>query len=92
MTLVDERILEYLAEHEAGSPSEIHDECCMAYHRNYFAERARTLADHGMIQRISAKGVYRITEQGEEYLAGEYDARVHDDQEETDGGRVPAGS
>lgn len=86
MSIVDDRVLEYLRENEAGSPSEIHDEG-LPWNRGYVAQRMQQLAEYGFIQRISAKGVYRITERGEAYLAGEYDARKHDDEkEETDGG------
>lgn len=87
MSIVDERILEYLNENDAGSPSEIKEAGELSYHPAYIAERARKLADKDFIRRISAKGVYQITERGEAYLAGEYDASVHDDEkEETDGG------
>lgn len=86
MSIVDERILEYLDEHEFGSPGEIHKECCIDYSREYFSQRIRILNDHGLVQRINPNGVYRITENGENYLIGEYDARVHDDEKEADGG------
>jgi len=90
MSIVDERILEYLDENDLGSPGEIHKACCMEYSSEYFSTRIRTLNDHGLVQRVSPRGIYRITENGEKYLAGEYDAR-HDDEKEADGGTtVPA--
>lgn len=81
MTLADERILEYLAENEAGTPSEILREGGLTYSSQWIAKRCRVLADKGFVQRISAAPTYRITERGESYLEGEFDARGLDDQD-----------
>ena len=96
MSIVDERILEYLDEHELGSPSEIHQAASMDYVNGYFSERIRELAEHGLVQQVSPRGVYRITDRGEQYLAGDYDARDNNEspdepeETETDGGTTTA--
>lgn len=80
MSIVDDRILEYLSEvSEFGSPSEIHREGNLPYTREYVAERCRELANHGLIQKVSAN-VYRITDDGEAYLAGELDTAELEDE------------
>jgi len=60
----------------------------MDYHKGYFSERIRKLAEHGLVQQVSPRGVYRLTDRGRDYLSGEYDAREESDIEkhETDGG------
>lgn len=83
MSIVDESVLEYLSEHEAGTPGEIRNEAGIPYTPTYVAERCRELADRGFIRRISAAPTYRLTERGEKYLAGEYDARDADSRDNT---------
>lgn len=72
MTLVDDRVLEYLSEHEAGSPQKIKKEARIRYTPQYIAERCRTLADYGLVKSLG-NAVYAITEDGKQYLAGELD-------------------
>lgn len=74
MTLADERILEYLAEHETSTPKKMADSGKVRYSRQYIGERCRKLADYGLVQTLG-NGVYRITETGEQYLAGNVDAK-----------------
>jgi len=92
MTLVDDRVLEYLSEHEAGSPAEIREEARISFYSGtHVARRLRALEEEGFVQKIAAPATYRITERGEAYLAGEYDASTHDEEgPETDGGEALA--
>lgn len=82
MTVVDDRVLEYLDEEEAGTPKEIRDDAGIPYTPEYVARRCRELADKGFIQKISAAPTYRITERGVAYLSGEFDARTLDEDNE----------
>jgi len=75
MTIVDDRVLEYIREHEHGSPKEMKDNGPIPYSRAYIAERCRKLADHGLLQPVG-NGVYVITERGEQYLDGDLDTHV----------------
>lgn len=70
-TGADDRILEFLAETEHAPPKEIASE--INYESQYVGRRCRALADYGLVQNIG-RGLYRITEPGELYLAGELDA------------------
>jgi predicted transcriptional regulator len=87
MTIVDDRVLEYIREHEHGSPTEMMEEGPIRYSRQYVAERCRELADHGLIKNVG-NGVYVITERGEQYLDGELDTSedAQDDPIEVDDG------
>jgi predicted transcriptional regulator len=87
MTIVDDRVLEYIQEHEHGSPTEMMEEGPIRYSRQYVAERCRELAKHGLIKNVG-NGVYVITERGEQYLAGELDTNEdsQDDPIEVDDG------
>jgi len=75
MVLLDERILELLQEDEEGflTPSEMADDKRIDYTPQYIGRRCKELAKHGLVQEVSSS-VYRITEKGESYLGGEYDA------------------
>jgi len=84
MSIVDDRVLEYLDENEAGTPAEIRRDAKIPYSGTHVARRLRELCDRGFIKRVSAAPTYMITERGEKYLAGEYDAREH--EEKADGG------
>ena len=72
MTLVDDRVLEYIDQHEHGSPTEMRENGPIPYSRQYIAERCRKLAEHGLLKPVG-NGVYVITEEGRGYLNGEYD-------------------
>lgn len=89
MTIVDDRVLEYIQENKHGSPKEMKDNGPIPYSRAYIAERCRKLADHGLLQPVG-NGVYIITDRGEAYLAGDLDTHedVPDDLPEMEGGSI----
>lgn len=69
MTQADERVLEFLHEKDiVASPSVI--AANIDYTGEYISRRCQKLADAQLIQRVDATN-YRITERGEQYLAGE---------------------
>lgn len=73
MTIADERILEHLSEIETDTPKEMAESGRVRFSRQYIGERCRKLADYGLVQHLG-NGVYRITNNGERYLAGNLDA------------------
>lgn len=81
MCLVDERILEYLRDNDVGSPGEIHRVAQMDYADGYFSDRICTLRDKGLVQQVSPRGVYRISEEGSAYLAEDYSTLEKRDME-----------
>jgi len=72
MTLVDDRVLEYIDEHGHGSPTDMKENGPIRYSPQYISRRCRTLADHGLLTAVG-NGVYTITEGGRKYLRGELD-------------------
>jgi hypothetical protein len=74
MVLLDDRILEFLAENEAGSPSEIKRGTTTDNSRQHFARRCRKLAEEGLIREIS-HATYVITDDGQAYLDGRLDTQ-----------------
>lgn len=74
MTLLDDRILEYLSENEAASPTEMKNGGPLHFSRAYVGRRCRKLADEGLIREIS-DAVYTITDNGEAYLKGNLDTQ-----------------
>lgn len=81
MTLADERILEHLSEVETDTPKGMEDSGRVRYSRQYIGERCRKLADYGLLQHLG-NGVYRITDLGEQYLAGDLDAEKLEEPDE----------
>lgn len=79
MTIVDDRVLEYIRENEHGSPTKMKNEGPIPYSRQYIAERCRKLADHSLLKPVG-NGVYVITDRGEAYLDGNLD--THEDAPE----------
>lgn len=79
MTRADDYILELLR--DAGitaNPSTIGYN--IDYDRRYVSERCRILAENGLLERVDeSKAMYRITEKGRKYLAGELDASTLED-------------
>jgi len=73
MVLADERILEYLSQAETSTPKAMADSGDVRYSRQYIGERCRKLADFGLVQHLG-NGVYRITDDGRQYLDEELDA------------------
>lgn len=74
MSLVDDRILEYIHENESGSPTEIMEEGRLQYSRQHVARRCRKLADEGLLKHLG-NAVYIITDEGEAYLEGRLDTQ-----------------
>lgn len=72
MVLADDRILEYLREEEAATPSDMVKSGFVRYSNTYISQRLSKLAERGLVKKIS-RGVYTITERGEQYLDGEID-------------------
>ncbi len=73
MTIWDDRILEIIHEEGNGSPKELEDRDEIRISKSSVSRRLKKLADHDLLQPL-ANGVYVITEEGEAYLNGEYDA------------------
>jgi len=86
MVLLDDRILELLNEDEDGflTPSEIADDKRIPYSSVHVGRRCKKLAEHGLLKAVS-RGVYMITEKGELYLEGEYNAAEGNDVEVSSG-------
>ena len=74
MSLVDDRILEYIHENESGSPTEIKNEGRLQYSRQHVARRCRKLAEKGLLKHLG-NAVYIITDDGEAYLEGRLDTQ-----------------
>lgn len=75
MSLVDDRILEYIHEHDSGSPKQMKEEGRIRYSRQHIARRCRKLAEKGLLKHLG-NGVYVITDDGEAYLKGELDTET----------------
>jgi Mn-dependent DtxR family transcriptional regulator len=88
MTIVDDRILEYIRENEHGSASEMKREGPIRYSRGYISERCKKLAEHGLLTPVG-NGVYVITERGEKYLDAELDTHV--DKQDNGPGNAESG-
>lgn len=73
MVTADDRILEYLSEHETGTPKRMADSGYVRFSRSYVTQRCKKLVDYGLLRHLG-NGVYVITEEGKQYLEGELDA------------------
>lgn len=73
MVIADDRIIEYLSENETGTPKQMADSGLVRFSRSYITQRCKKLVNHGLLRHLG-NGVYTITNSGEEYLAGEFDA------------------
>ena len=82
MVLLDERILELFTEGEDEfmSPSEIAGHKRIQYSSPYVGTRCKKLAEHGLLLAVG-NGVYTITDEGQAYLEGEFDASETSDVE-----------
>lgn len=74
MTLVDDRVLEYLSEHDSGSPEEMRKRGPIHYSRQYIGRRCKKLAEEGLLKHLG-NGIYVITDDGEAYLDGRLDTQ-----------------
>lgn len=72
MTAADDRVLEYLSEHETGSPAKMKREGPIRYSRQQINRRCKKLAENGLVRHLG-NGVYIITDDGEAYLEGRLD-------------------
>jgi len=75
MTLVDDRILEYVRENGSGSPTEMQKNAPIRYSRPYVHKRCKELTKRGLLEHLG-NGVYVITDDGEAYLDGELDTQT----------------
>ncbi|SDM50717.1 hypothetical protein SAMN04487949_1895 [Halogranum gelatinilyticum] len=73
MTIWDDRILEVIREEGSGSPKQLADSGFIHVSRAHVSRRLKKLAENGMLTALG-NGVYIITEKGEQYLDGEWDA------------------
>jgi len=73
MTLLDDRILEHLAEESWSSPSLIASSVYIEAPEGTIRDRCKLLADAGLIAPIH-RNAYEITTWGQLYLDGELDA------------------
>lgn len=73
MTIADDRILEYLAEHESGTPSKMENTDGMRFSRSYIHQRCDVLESYGLVRHLG-NGVHVITTEGEKYLNSQLDA------------------
>jgi predicted transcriptional regulator len=71
----DDRILEYLTEHEAATATEMKNSGYFEVSRPQISDRLGKLAEHGLVLNLG-NGVYRITDEGRAYLNEEYDAET----------------
>jgi len=75
MSLVDDRVLEYIQENGSGSPTEMKREGPIRYSRQYVDRRCKKLAEKGLLRHLG-NGVYVITDEGEAYLEGRLDTET----------------
>lgn len=75
-------MLEIIREEGPSSPKTIKDTGLIHVSKGHISNRLGTLADHGLLRRLP-NGVYALTEEGEAYLDGEYDAEAEQFIDET---------
>ncbi|ELY84988.1 hypothetical protein [Natrinema altunense] len=73
MVICDDRILEYLGEHETGTPKEMADSGLVRFSRSYITQRAKILLNYRLVRHLG-NGVYTLSERGQQYLDGDLDA------------------
>ena len=73
MTIADERILEFLQEEGPRTPTRIVNDGRVRFSRPHINTRCLKLTGYGLLETLG-NGVYRITDEGEQYLRGELDA------------------
>ena len=74
MSRADDRILEHSADKGPDTPKGMADSDRVRFSRQHINARCKTLVEYGLLVHLG-NGVYDITRQGEQYLAGELDAR-----------------
>lgn len=75
MTLWDDRILEIIREDGSGAPTELSEHEVIGVSKQHVSTRMKKLREHGLLQHLG-NGVHVITDEGEAYLDGEYDAEA----------------
>lgn len=76
MNLSDDRILEYLEQEGPNTPRRIADDGRILFSRQTINMRLLLLKKAEFVEGdVTGPGVYDITEQGQQYLAGDFDAR-----------------
>jgi len=73
MVLLDDRIMEFIDEEGPSLPSNIADDDRIPYGAQHIGNRCRKLADAGFLENLG-NGVYVLTQQGINYLSGEFSA------------------
>ncbi|WP_353634588.1 hypothetical protein ABSL23_02210 [Halobacterium sp. NMX12-1] len=73
----DDRILEIIDKEGPSSPKTILDTGLVHISKGHISTRLSKMADHGLLHRLP-NGVYTLTEAGEAYLQGEYDAEAEE--------------
>ena len=71
MRAADEDILRHLREERPDYLALVANRLGM--HLGYVERRTEVLVEHGLVEQVSEEVVYRTTELGEQYLAGEID-------------------
>lgn len=61
--ICDERILEYLSEHETGTPKQMGDSDLVRFSQSYIIQRAKVLLDHELVPHLG-NGIYTLTDEG----------------------------
>jgi len=75
-SVADDRILEFLDLEGPHTPKRIADSGIVKFSRQHVNMRLGVLNETGFVEKdVIGRGVYQITEQGEEYLRGEFDAQ-----------------
>ena len=74
MSRADDRILECLSDDGPDTPKEMADSDRVRFSRQHINARCKTLVKYGLLVHLG-NGVYDITRSGEQYLAGDLDAR-----------------
>jgi hypothetical protein len=74
MSRADDRILEHLSEEGPDTPKQMADSDRVRFSRQYINTRCKKLVSYQLLVHLG-NGVYDITSDGEQYLAGELDVR-----------------
>jgi Mn-dependent DtxR family transcriptional regulator len=88
MTIWDDRILEYLRQHEGATVGDLADDDSIRVSNAHVSRRCKNLAENGLARALG-NGAYVLTDEGEAYLKGEYDAENHVYLDEFDAGSAP---
>jgi len=86
----DDRILEVIDKEGPSSPKTIKDTGLIHVSKQHISSRLNKMADHELLYRLP-NGVYGLTEKGEAYLEGEYDAEAEQFIEEADAEKYQLG-